>query len=106
MIFFEQNKNKIFALVVLTVFFMGFITWQWWQLKPWSGSFTPAKQNLDFSVASSTREEIKNSWEMGKIQIENLRQAFKRQQQEAEVLDATKQYLNNLSSSTPTTTAE
>ncbi len=104
MIFFGQNKNKIFALVVLTVLFMSFIIWQWWQLKPWGENPSIVKNSFNFQEASSTKAEIQNSWEVGKIQLDNLRKALEREQQEAEIVDVTKEYLNNLSSTTASTT--
>lgn len=104
MIFFGQNKNKVFTLSLLTILFMSFIVWQWWQLKPWGDNPNTVKQSFDFSSTSSTKAEIKNSWEMGKMQIENLRKAFQREQQETEMLNITKEYLNNLSSTSASTT--
>ncbi len=104
MIFFSQNKNKFFALVVLTIIFTSFIVWQWWQLKPWGENLGIVKNSFDFPEASSTKAEIQNSWELGKIQLENLNKALQREQQEAEIVDFTKKYLNNLSSTTASTT--
>lgn len=105
MIFFETNKNKKLSLIVLTSLFMAFIVWQWWQLKPWQNEANSNNVSpTDWSQINNTKSELKNSWELGKLELEKLSQALKRQQQEAEILSVTKDYLNNLSSSTVSTT--
>lgn len=105
MILFEASKNKKFLLAFLTIVFMFFVIWRWWQIKPWGDQLVIIDSGLDLSSVSSTTEEFKNSLEVGQLQLEDLGQALKRQQQEEAVLKATKDYLNNLSSSTASTTS-
>ena len=105
MIFFNDNKNKTFLLVLMTVIFSFFIIYQWLKISPpvfkVFGSQGVASQAS--SSPESTMDEIKNSLEVSKLKLDELKAAWDLQQKQDELLELTKQKLELVASTTTST---
>lgn len=105
MIFFGDNKNKIALLVLLTVFFSAFIIYQWFMVSPPVFKINSSKpiENTASSSPQNVLVEIKNGLEFSRLQLDELKAAWGRQQKQEELLDLTRQRLGAMASTTTST---
>ena len=94
MIIFEPGGSKNLILVILVVFFMGIITWQWLASKPFSDVET---ENYFLSqIQNNTSDEvgnIKDSIEVGQEEIATLGDELIKQTKQEQLIEETKKYL-------------
>lgn len=97
MIFYEENKNKVFFLSFFVIISTLLITLVW--LK-----FAPDKQELKIKAVALISDEVKSqvndnlqamqdSFSLGTEQIKNLQGELVKSQKQAELLEVTEKYL-------------
>lgn len=107
MIILHNNKNKIyltFFLALLT--FTGIIVvWQKFSITTLAISKLEIKNEEATLTPESIIKDVQNELELSKIEWNNAQQELIKSQKQQELLEATKEYLKNKSTSTATSTA-
>ncbi|MCB9803151.1 hypothetical protein H6761_04065 [Candidatus Nomurabacteria bacterium] len=98
MIFYHENKNKLFSLVALTLLASGFIFWQWLKFLP--NLKIPAVEENEVVLelgdkAGNLLANAKNSIDQGLVELKNLPSEIEKEKNQEELLKVTRQYLDS-----------
>lgn len=105
MIILQNNKNKVYLTLLLSLLtFVGLIfVWQKFSV---SSQAAPKQEvNNDNIEVSSISQDIQNNLELAKLQWDNMQEQLLKTQKQQELFNAVQEYLKNKASSTPTSTA-
>lgn len=106
MIFLENNRAKMFFMVLLVVIFFSAIFWQWWDYNPFKRVDTGQTSQMWTDIldeGAKTFEAVGANVEAGVDQASEISEEFVRQQKQQELLNATQEYLANQATSTDET---
>ncbi len=105
MIILQNNKNKIYLTLLLSLLtFVGLIfVWQKFSVSSQAAP-SPEVKNDNIEV-SSISQDIQNNLELAKLQWSNMQEQLLKTQKQQELFKAAQEYLKNKASSTPTSTA-
>ncbi|MFA5127208.1 MAG: hypothetical protein WC465_04420 [Patescibacteria group bacterium] len=103
MMWFDNNPAKKNLIIVLVFVFMIFIIWLWIRLNPYQLPTSPVVNNGQ-STSTSSWDKLQETWQTIGDQMTKWQDAWQRLEKQRELLQAAREYVGKISSSTVSTT--